>query len=380
MAPSGSKQHEEDLNLVLLRRLTLFVAFIVFAIILTFCYFASEFIISIIISAILAVLVDPAVVWFERRRLLSRPAASGVVVVCGSLIVLALCFGLYRRASSFVDDLPQYSRQIQRELAPLMNKLHAAEGHSGSRKSSSGNWLNIRKWGSDALGAVGSLRTLLVIAGVTPFLVFFMLVRKEQMYYRVVEVLEGSLDAPALVDRLNTVLRGVAYSYLLAGSAMAAICCALFALLHLHGALVMGILCGYLNLIPYIGALAAIALALAGAMLQFNTIVPIITIVLVILAMHFVLANIVAPKWIGPRAEIGPAAVIAGMLFWGWLWGITGIVLAIPLTASLKVVADEHPGLGYFSDILADNLHLAERKRKAEEEAKAKAKALSQKR
>lgn len=362
MASSYSKDRADDAKLRLLRRLALFVAFIVFAIILTFCYFASEFAISIVVSAILAVLVDPVVDKMGRAHL-KRTAAAGIVVICGSLLILALGFGLFRRVSAFIDQLPRYSQQIQRELSPILSKLHSAEG--GRSRASSGNSGlgigSIQNLGSDLTREVGSLREILIIAGVTPFLVFFMLSRKDQMYFRVVELLGSSMDAPALVDNLNRVLRGVAYSYLIAGSAMAVVCCGEFALIGLHGALVLGILCGYINLIPYVGAIFAIILALAGAMLQFSSLVPIIVIALTILALHFALANFVAPKWIGPRAQIGPAAVIAGMLFWGWLWGILGIILAIPLTASLKVVADQHPGLAYFSDLLADNLHLSSR-------------------
>jgi predicted PurR-regulated permease PerM len=277
-------------------------------------------------------------------------------------LILALVFGLFRQAANFVDELPRYSQQIQREFSPILKRIQAAEGRqSGGPSGKAEIGLNMQNLSSYLENELGSVRELLVIAGVTPFLVFFMLARKEQMYFRVVELLEDSVDARTLVSNVNGVLRGVAYSYLIAGSAMAAVCCGEFAVIRLHGALVLGILCGYVNLIPYVGAILALILALAGAMLQFSRIAPIIAIVLTVLGLHFILANVVAPKWIGLRAQIGPAAVLAGMLFWGWLWGILGIVLAVPLTASLKVAADLHPSLTYFSDLLADNLHLGDR-------------------
>jgi AI-2 transport protein TqsA len=96
----------------------------------------------------------------------------------------------------------------------------------------------------------------------------------------------------------------------------------------------------------------------AGALLQYSSIVPISIIILTVGGLHVFTANLVVPKWIGPRVNVGPAAVIAGMLFWGWLWGLAGVILAFPLTACLKVLADQHPRLSYFSDFLADNLRL----------------------
>ncbi|MGH9327228.1 MAG: AI-2E family transporter [Terriglobia bacterium] len=341
MALTSSDKVAEETRL--LKRLVFLLGFIVVAIILTFCYFAPEFWISIVLSAILAVLVDPLVVRMERH--IRRTAAAGIVVLCGSLILLGLGFALYQRIKSFAAQLPQYEHQLQHQLGPMFKRLPVQK----------------MNFTSVLMHGLGSVRTIVIVVAVAPFLVFFMLVRKDQMYFRASELIETSTDATGFISELNNVLRGVAYSYLLVGSAMAIILCVLFAALRLHGALVLGIISGYVNLIPYVGAIIAIILPIAGAMQQFSTPVPAIAIALTILALHFVLANIIAPKWIGPRAQVGPAAVLAGMLFWGWLWGILGIILAIPLTASLKVLADHHPRLSYFSDLLADQLDLSRR-------------------
>lgn len=348
----------EEATVRLLRRIALFIAFIVFAIVLTFCYFASEFAISIILSAILAILIDPLVVKMQRAHL-SRAAAAGIVVLCGSLIFIALAFVFYQKISAFGDQLPQYSQQIECELRPLLKKFPSMEKSLKPSSNPQKMHQETEQWTSTMLRGAGSVRTLLVIAGVAPFLVFFMLVRKDQMYYRAMEILEGNTDAGVLIANLNSSLRGVAFSYLIVGSVMAAVASAVFEALHLHSAIVLGIISGYVNLIPYVGAVIGIVLPLAGAMQQFtNTLVPGAVIVLTVLALHFITGNIVAPRWVGPRVQVGPAAVLAGMLFWGWLWGIIGIVLAVPLTACLKVVADQHPRLTRFSDLLADHLDI----------------------
>lgn len=333
----------EEVSVSLLRQLVLFLAFIVGAIILTFCYFAPEFCISIVLSVFLAVLLDPIVMKMERVRL-TRTAAAGIVVICGFAIFLLLAFVVYQRASSFAEQLPQYSSQLQRELSPVLKAFPA---------------IKTANWASFFLRGIGSIRTLVIVVGTAPFLVFFMLVRKDQMYYRAVELLESSADAAGLVNKLNNVLQGVAFAYLIVGSAMAVVCCTVFALLGLRDPLILGIISGYVNLVPYIGAIVAIVLPLAASMRQFSTLVPAGIIIVTILVLHLVTANVVSPRWIGPRVQIGPAAVLAGMLFWGWLWGIFGIILAVPLTASLKVVADQHPRLTYFSDLLADHLDLS---------------------
>jgi AI-2E family transporter len=72
-----------------------------------------------------------------------------------------------------------------------------------------------------------------------------------------------------------------------------------------------------------------------------------------ILFLHVVSANLLIPKFIATRVSIGPVAATVGMLFWGWLWGVMGLLLAVPLTAFVKLVVDLHPSLGHLSNMLA---------------------------
>jgi predicted PurR-regulated permease PerM len=58
---------------------------------------------------------------------------------------------------------------------------------------------------------------------------------------------------------------------------------------------------------------------------------------------------------VGSRINIGPVAATAGILFWGWLWGVVGVILAIPLTGTVKLIADCHPSLKYLSNMLGES-------------------------
>src|ERR1035438_8784571 len=78
---------------------------------------------------------------------------------------------------------------------------------------------------------------------------------------------------------------------------------------------------------------------------------------LTILFLHVVSANLLIPKFIANRVSIGPVAATIGILFWGWLWGVVGLLLAVPLTAFIKLVADLHPSLCHLSNMLALTPH-----------------------
>src|SRR6202049_96662 len=150
-------------------------------------------------------------------------------------------------------------------------------------------------------------------------------------------------------------IRGFVAGNLIVGSVMAAATTLVLWSVGMKGAVPLGIASGLLNLLPFLGLIAALALPLAAALLQFNTPGPFIVIILTILFLHVVSANLLIPKFIATRVGIGPVAATVGILFWGWLWGVMGPLLAVPLTAFVKLVADCHPSLIHVSNLLAEN-------------------------
>ena len=65
-----------------------------------------------------------------------------------------------------------------------------------------------------------------------------------------------------------------------------------------------------------------------------------LVIILFVLALHLFAINVLYPKLIGRRLQLNPLAVTIALLFWGWLWGAMGLILAVPITAALKIIFD----------------------------------------
>jgi predicted PurR-regulated permease PerM len=166
---------------------------------------------------------------------------------------------------------------------------------------------------------------------------------------------QDKMDVPKFVSNLGNMIRGFVLGNLIVGSIMAAGTSVVFLVLGMKGAVTLGIVSAFLNLIPFLGLLLAAAVPLAAALLQFNTLGPFITIAITILLFHLVAADFLIPKLVGSRLLLGPVAVTISMLFWGWLWGIMGLLLAVPLTAFVKLVADSRPSLIHISNLLSDD-------------------------
>ncbi|MGB7623207.1 MAG: AI-2E family transporter [Terriglobia bacterium] len=346
-----------------LKQIAMFLGLIFGAIVLTFCFFASSLCITIVLSAFLAILVDPLVVRMAKIGL-GRVLASGFVVLCFMLLAGTLTYVLYNRASAFADEFPSYASQIQRAVAPLVSKFERFEKSAQSitplvEGSKHGTEVTVRQaptnWPGYLVRGVGSISGVLIMGGILPFLVFFMLVTKNQMSVRLVNMFGGKIDVPKFVSNLDNMIRGFVLGNLIVGSMIAAGTSVVFLILGMKGAVTLGIVSGFLNLIPFLGLLLATAVPLAAALLQFNTLGPFITIAITVLLFHLVAADFLIPKLIGSRLLVGPVAVTIGMLFWGWLWGIMGLLLAVPLTAFVKLIADSRPSLIHLSNLLTED-------------------------
>jgi predicted PurR-regulated permease PerM len=346
-----------------LKQIALFLGLILGTIVLAFCFFASSLCITIVLAAFLAILVDPLVVRAAKIGL-GRVLASGLVVLCFMLLAGTLTYILYNRASAFADEFPSYAYRIQRAMAPLVSKIQRFEKNAQSitplvEGSKHTTEVTVKaapmNWPGFLVRGVGSISGVLLMAGVLPFLVFFLLAGKDRMSVRLTNMFQDKMDVPKFASNLGNMIRGFVLGNLIVGSIMAAATSVVFLVLGMKGAVTLGIVSAFLNLIPFLGLLLAAAVPLAAALLQFNTLGPFITIVITILLFHLVAADFLIPKLIGSRLLLGPVAVTIGMLFWGWLWGIMGLLLAVPLTAFIKLIADSRPSLIHISNLLSDD-------------------------
>jgi len=120
----------------------------------------------------------------------------------------------------------------------------------------------------------------------------------------------------------------------------AALITPVFARIDLPYALLLGPITAFLSLIPYLGVALAMLPPLLMALVQFDNVGPFVTIAVAVTLVHFVAINILTPKLVGRRVKLNPLSVTLAMMFWGWLWGGVGLVLAVPMTAAIKAVCD----------------------------------------
>jgi predicted PurR-regulated permease PerM len=113
-----------------------------------------------------------------------------------------------------------------------------------------------------------------------------------------------------------------------------------------------GVLAGVTNYIPYLGALAMAAILGLVALVHFETMTQAAMIPFVFLALNFFEGNIITPRLIGQRLALNPVVVFTSVLFWGWIWGVMGALMAVPIMAAIKIVCDHIEGLAPIGEFL----------------------------
>ena len=332
-------------------RIIPFLRIISLGIVFAFLYFASSVVVTILLSILLAYFLDPVVEFLERMHV---PRGLGALLV---LLGVSLFFGglgylVAVRASQFATDWPRYSAilrhattAVDRKLATVENQVEAiAPGEEKERAPVHiAETRPVNEW---LFLGVGSLYSIFFVATFLPFLVFFMLAAKPQIWKVTMELfpIGKRTRVKEALDQVNSLLR-----IYLAGNALVALILmleswAFFLAIHLDYPFLAGCASGLLNLIPYLGAVLAWLPPFLIGMVKWNTVGPYLGVAATMLFLHIIGLNVLMPAIVGRRVHLNPLAVTIALLLWGWLWGGIGLILAIPITATIKVICDHVEG------------------------------------
>jgi predicted PurR-regulated permease PerM len=269
------------------------------------------------------------------------------------LSVLLLVSGLgfasyasYSRALDFAREVPKYKARIQelgakiREQAETIQKttetvLPDNEDKKTITVRQSSSWTDLLSKNASSVSEI--FLTLSFI----PFLVFFMLSWQDHVRSATVMLfsMENRNSAYVMLGLIARMIRSFIVGNFVIGVFLSACSIALFGLIGLPYFYFLGLISGFVSLIPYIGVLLAIFPPLVADLGHLTTGVALL-IIGTVLGLHLFGMNVLYPKILGKRLQLNPLAVTLSLLFWGWLWGAMGFVLAVPITGAFKIICD----------------------------------------
>ena len=341
------------------------------AIVVLLLQFMQPVFLPLVLGALLFYALDPAVDRLQRWRV---PRAIGAAFML--FIVIAGCGGLFYtlqgQAVTVIDQLPAAARKLSNALRnvpgaepgaleKVQQAADALQAGDKPRAPAGVTRVQIEEPGfrtttfvwSSSFGIASAANQLIMVL----FLTYFMLLSDQLFKRKLVEIV-GTLSQKKVTVKVLEDIAGQIEQFLmiqLITSAGVAVATGLTLwTMGLQQAALWGLLAGIFNSIPYYGPLLVTAgLALVG-FLQFGTIGMTAAVAGVSLLITTVEGSLLTPMLMSRASSMNQVAIFAGLLFWSWVWGIWGMLLAVPMMMVIKVVCDHVERLQPVGHLLGD--------------------------
>jgi predicted PurR-regulated permease PerM len=256
-------------------------------------------------------------------------------------------------AATPLDSVQQAAAQLER--AAEENSARVAARKGVARVIIERPPFNVREYlWSGTVGLLAAVGQLTLVA----FLTFFALCSGNTFRRKLIKITGPSLEKKKItVHVLDDITQNIE-RYLLVQiltSALVGLATGLaFWYIGLDNAAVWGIVAGVTNLMPYIGSVIVMAAAGLVAFVQFNTIEMGLLVAGTSLVIHTLVGNLLVPWLTSRTSRMNPVAVFVGVIFWGWLWGVWGLLLGIPITMVVKSICDRVEDLQPIGELLGE--------------------------
>ncbi|HUO35286.1 MAG TPA: AI-2E family transporter [Candidatus Acidoferrum sp.] len=317
-------------------------------IVIAFCYWASSVLVTLLVAVLLAYFLDPVVTWLEDWHV-PRALGSLLIVLLTIALLGVLAVSLIERVDQFGKDWPSYRKPLHAAAAEIENRLANFEEHvqeiAPQEQPSKEHIVTVAEshpFRSAILERLSSLYTLILAATFVPFLLFFMLAAKRQVWHATMQLFPATerTRVKETLSDVTMVLRSYVVGTALVGLILVVASWLFFWGIGLDFPFLVALLSGLFNLVPYLGVVMSWIPPVLIGLKQFHKIGPFIGIFAMLTFFHLVAANLLVPALVGWRVRLNALALTVSLLFWGWLWGAMGLILAIPITAVIKVICD----------------------------------------
>ncbi len=325
-----------------------------------FLYFARPVLLPLALACVGGMILKPCVQWLKRCRIPPPLGAAVVLVVIGSGVLLGFVH-LSRPAVQWVNEAPEHIVQVRQRLEnlfrPATQLVEAAAAVTDLRKPDERKPTPVEvKNDQHANLLLNQTGTFLAGACETVVLLYLLLASGDAFSRKLAKVMPNSHDKRCAVEINHEIQQNISnylFSITLINLGLGIILSAGLYLTGVPNPAMWGALAAALNFIPYFGPIAGIALLGFVGLLSFDTLPRELLPPAWYLALHLLEANFLTPVLMGRHFRLQPVVIFVSLMFWMWLWGVPGALLAVPILISLKAVCDRVPALSMAGEFLA---------------------------
>ena len=322
-------------------------------------YFGRDFFLPIAIASTLALLFSPAIAGLSKAHI-PQPVGAAIILILLLGAVVTTVVLLSAPANHWLKSAPENLQRVEEKLRALaapaesLSRAAARVEHLTDNESSSIPKVELQKPG--LLDSVWLQTKDIAYITVEVFiLLYFLLAFGDTFLLKAIQILPRLRDKKKAVEIAHGTQKGVS-QYLLVMTLInlyegTVIGLGLW-LLGLPTPLLWGVLAFFANFIPYLGALLAGSTVTVVALVTFDSVGKALLAPAIYFGTNF-LDNFMAPYLFGRRLVLNPVVVFIAVMFWGWIWGIAGVLLAVPITVTIRIFCQHVPWLAPFAEFLS---------------------------
>ncbi len=316
-------------------------------------YFAKAVLVPITLAVMLSFVLRPAVNWLKRLGIPNIVSATAMFVAFTALVTVG-CLLLVDPATKWLSNAPSDFAKVKDDVAafirPLAELQLASDQVSDMTKAPGGIAPVSVRVEQPALTSqlMSTTGGLLASATITSVLLFFLLAGGDQFLEKTVESIptwRGKWEAVLLFRELQSRISVYLGSITLINIALGAVIGIALWLMGMPNSLLWGVMAALLNYIPFLGLIAGSAIVALAAVATFDSFGYAMIAPAIYLAANGVEANIATPAVLGRAINLNPVVILLSVFLFGWIWGMVGVFLAVPLLITVKIISDANESM-----------------------------------
>lgn len=319
-------------------------------------YIGQDIIMPLFFAVLIAILLDPMVVFFQRLKV-PRTLAITLALTVGILVITGFIYFLSVQLSLFNESLPMFKEKFK--LVLDQSKTWASSEFNISMDSINtqlDNWSKSLFEGTGAvIGYTVMTLTELVIVWLLIPVYTYLFLYYQNLFLAFIEQVSDKKNQKTIKEVMtegNKMIQSYLIGLVLEVIIMAILNSAGLLILGIEYAILLGIIGALLNVIPYIGGVVSTALPMLVAIVTQDSLLSPLLVLAVYLFIQFIDNNFIVPLVVASRVKINALVSIIVVLIFGALYGVSGMFLAIPLTAIVKIIFDRIESLKPYGLIL----------------------------
>lgn len=319
-------------------------------------YVLGDILVPVVFSVLIAILLNPLYSRFEK--FMPKVPAILATLLVAIIIIGGLFYFLSTQISVFIESIPQ----IKQKLSTLLIELQFwAKDKFGFNidKQVAALTASLSGGGGDMLkNTVGPVLTFISVVLLIPTYVFLLLYYKPLMLNFLFELFseKHSLRVAEILSQTKTAVQTFMQGLMIETVIVSILNSVALLIIGVPSAIVIGVIGGILNLIPYIGGLVAIALPVLMVTITRDGFSGQFAVIVTYLIIQFFDNNILMPRVVSSKVQVNALISIIGVLLGGALWGLSGMFMSIPLIGVLKIIFDRVDGLKPWGSLLGTEI------------------------